>query len=923
MEADHQACRVIDLVNGGQLVQAESVLEIAIMKYPSHVGLRVAGALVDLETNNIAAAKVKAEQLSKEKVTNPTYVNALVKVLQNCCSWEALVSTYEMLRPLQNERQTSENLIQVYARMGSYDKLQQLATQLYRQYNDPKYQAWMVLGALARVPSGSNDDILLKVASKLLDTSVLTEKGCMNSSTVRTYVDVLVQQGACADAIEFLKTDRGAKIGLLETRLEVLAALLQKVDRAAAANAVAQHFWRMETDNWTAFVLYKDTLGTPQAEERAADTTMDDEVLVLPGPQPELQASIDCSAAHYGRCEALRFVRELQKIEEASRPGKVRRGPFLAELSLLHEWQSAELPAKIVAYVARFYRKPSCYLDVSTFLVPPIAEQIATWAAEAPSTSADRDVLDPHIRRILSFKCKVATWSDADSTPAAPQLREMMAACVEQYEDCRSLSTSLVWNEEGLCDGYITVALNIALRGYAKSSPRDYSFLVEGLDLMGRVDRRLNNPTWLIYSTCFSNLLGLADVAAHHQLAFKSVQHDTMTHIGYWPMLSGVAIDDIVLWEGWAENYYGHLERECSLLRAKVFVFTSWQVLQDVRTFERRQMCSLYRWMHPGHEFAAALTGCQTQKDVAKLFGSRVTELWAAYERLRDAVEVVPGSTDHPDTGSSANQLVDNTDWLLARSMVLGNIHSAHVQELATELVKVPSPSWLLRRGKQLLSSILVLHDMTAIQQHQRSQQTSGTKNRKGKGKGGSVDAAAAAATASPTLYCKKILERESTLDCLPALKPVVAALEPYLRSVGEVSVEYAAGFADYLALLTAVPPGGSAAAFEDFLYPQAYLLAALWKVLPVKMTPVKRWAGEMQEVLEVALQRYAAGTWSTLCPTVGQAESQGRPDTASSTSSAIAIPASGFAAKLMNEKLHRLEKYVSNLRVEVSAFAR
>lgn len=923
MDADRSAVRVFDLIDSNHLSQAEGALETALQKHPHDDSLRAAQALLKMRTGNYQEARKLAIELSAKAITKPKAVNALVHVLQNCCCWEELAATYERLKPLQNERQTSENLVQTYARMGAYAKVQSTATQLYRQHSDPKYQVWMVQGMLAQVPADATDHMLLKLATKLLDAAVLTEKGHIVPSTVQTYVDVLAQQGQYTTAVDFLLSERAAKIGLLATRLEQLSAMLRKVGRVTAANAVARHLWTAESDNWTSFTLYKDSLlppaDAPAPEEKGEAAA----VLEVQGPVPEMRASIDLSTAHHSLEEGVKLAVELQALEEEQHPTKVRRGPYLAELDLLNTLKDTEkLRARVMAYVERFYRKPSCYLDISTFLTPAIAAEIHEWSrtttattegAEA-ATADGADQVDMHTRRVLGLRCEVASWEEV---PATEQLDAIFDECVAAYHNGRKLSEGLAWSEEGLLDGYITVALNAALRGFTATPDHlNYSYVVKGLNALHSVDRRMNNPTWLIYSVCFAHWLGLTDCAALHQLAFKNVQRDTMAHIGYWPLLTGLALDDLGEWEGWAEDHYSRQERDCSLLRAKVFNYTSWPAMQDVQRFEAAQTRSLYRWQYPANEFAAVLTECQTQKDVLESFETRTDALWTAWQRLR----------------GPCDDLLDNTDWVVARSMILGNIHSTKVQELTEALVPVPTVDWMLRRSRQILASAFLLHDVAAVHAYQQARKQGGGGARKsGKGKNASNGGGDAATRAAPTLYCAR-MEAEagecggvaSKVEYLPAIQPLAAVLRPFIDSLGESApapTEASLGELQKCleSFVSEAAQPDSAGAFESFLYPQAFFLTALLKMSPAKLLPVREWATAVKAALETAQQRYETHTWSTLAVRAGEAAS---PSAAVLAQLATLAPDS-FPGKLQEEKVRRILKYVSNLKVELSVYTR
>ncbi|KAG5472274.1 hypothetical protein LSCM1_03673 [Leishmania martiniquensis] len=899
MDAERTAVRIFDLIDARQISQAGCVLETALQKFPDDESLCAAEALIIMRSGNYRLAKAKAIALSERGVTRPKAVNALVHVLQNCCCWDALAATYERLSLVQKDRQISENLVQTYARMGAYARVQQTATQLYRQYSDPKYQVWMVQAMLAQVPDGSRDHMLLRLSAKLLDAAVLTEKGLVVPSTVQTYVDVLAQQRQYDAAVSFLLSERAAKIGLLATRLETLARMLQRAGRTSEANAVAQYLWREQRDNWIPFTIYKETLVPATGVDKHQECSLAP-MLVVHSQAAEMCATIDCAQAHHSLEEAVQLARQLQEEEEWRNPDKLRRGPYLAELDLLHSLRSADMLERVLAYVKRFYRKPSCYLDISTFLTPEISAGVHEWVRRSTSVAPQFDV-DVHKQRILGLRCLVGSW---ETIPPGNEPRALFSECLMTYLSSRCFSTRLLSSEEGTCDGYITVALNIALRGYAadKDCP-DHSYLVEGLDLMSIVDRRMNNPTWLTYAVCFANLLGLTDCEALHQLAFKNVQRDTMAHVGYWPLLTGLALEDVAKWDGWAEDYYSMLGRDCSLLRAKVFNYTSWPAMQDVQRFEESQTNSLYRWQCPANECTSALLECQTQKDVNESLKARIEALWAAWERL--------SATD------AAATLADNTDWVVAKSMVLGNIHSTTVQQLTEALVSVPSRDWQVRRSRQLLASLILLHDMAAVSAH-RQAASQVSKSRKGKGASAGSDAAPAAA--APVLYSSRLAASSASVEYLPAVQPLASVLRDYVDSLGEASPQAAIASAElrtYLKSLVAESQHSSGA-FEVFLYPQGYILSALLKMAPAAKLPVKEWATDVRETLEAAQCRYESRSWSTLATNVGQTLAP-----SARALESIRLAPGNFTAKLEREKVQRIIGYLSSLKVEMGACAR
>ncbi|EPY28228.1 hypothetical protein STCU_05237 [Strigomonas culicis] len=881
-EADRAATRVFDLIDGLKLGQAEGALETALAKYPTHPAVRAAEALFLLRQGRSARATEKAEQLARENIVDPQTINALVHVLQQCCCWASLAATYERIKHLQNEQQIMENLVQTYVRMGAYDKAQSTAMQLFRKHSDPKYQVWVVQACAGQVPLGSTDHLQLKLCTRMLDTAVLTAKGKQTPSTTRMYVDLLLQQEQPAAAVDFLCSPRGAFIGLLETRLESLARALRLAGRPRAASAAWRHLWCARPDNWTPFEQYVDALAAAAADPDTAAVALESE-------RPEQRLTLDVTAAGTSLEAALELARALQADERAQRPSKLQRGPFLAELLLLQRLgDAAALEAAVLAYAQTFFRKPCAFLDISTFLTPASAAAVYEWSQppqrqQQQEGEAEAAQLDVHTARILGLRAYVSQWGcTADTAPAEAAMQELLAQCRTLYEEARPLSAELAWSEEGHGDGYLCVGLNIALRGYVASG-RQLHWVARGLELMHDVDRRMSNSAWLLFSVCFAQLLRLGDLQAHRQLAFKDVQHDTMTHLGYWPLWSALALSDIAAWEETRAMYVARHARDCSLLRAKIFNFLSWPAMQDVLRFDHTQTNSFVRWCGVPHQLLAKLPECQTQKNVFELFDTYRDGLWESWEALTDGRE-----------------LLDNTDWLVAKSLVLGDIHGPQVQELTEALVALPPFTQRHAAAVQLLQSLLLLHDVATLEQQR---QRPPAKSCGGASKAARKKAAAATAEpapAGPPLYCVQIVAQRGALEVLPVLAPLVAALLPYLQSGGATAVPHSAAWSAVLEPLVD-PSQTHAAAWESALYPEVYIAAALLQVADVRRLPVQGWASDLVRVLEAASQRYAAGSW---CTTPVEVEG-------------------AFGAALKSEKERRVSGMLSELLVGVSASTR
>ncbi|KAH9579885.1 N-acetyltransferase B complex [Trypanosoma melophagium] len=809
---DRAATRVFDLIDAGKLGLAEGALEDALPKFSTNHALSAAESLLLLKKGQVEKAKEKAEALSQQNITDGKALSALVYVLQQCCSWEALARTYDRMKEGSNERNILENLLQTYVRMGAYDKVQKNAVLLHRKWNDPRYQVWVVQANLSQVPSVSTDHILLKVSTRLLKDAILTDNGLISPSTSRMYIEVLHQQKLYSDAVEFLCSERGVAVGVPDARLELLATSLQLNGELAKANTVAKHLWSCQPDNWTFVELYLNTL---------SETNTGDGILTLDGPE-ERRITLELSKVDCSLTDALRFCKDLQNKVLLVPGGRPCRGPFMAELEILsRQGARGALQQATLAYAQRFYQVACCFLDISIYLDVTSADAIYLWSSKKKEGGAGNNRLHYHSQRILGLRCHVALWGTGrDQQPDDATVEHLLQTCWDLYDEAKPLSTHRAWSEEGLCDGYITIALNILLHLY--HATRERRWVEKGLELLDRVERKLNNPMWLMFATCFARILGFADCDAWRQLAFKGVQHDTMSHIGYWPLVTGGALDEICQWNELAWGHYSTLEKDCSLLRSKVFLYMSWSAMRDVQEYERRQTNSLGRVICTVHRIAGSLRSCQTRSSIFELMEAESGAIADAYNALQSPQVL---------------ELTDNTDWVVVRSMVLGNIHSDKVRELTDTLVDMPSKTERIEHTRQLVGSLILLHDIALLEAH-HMRVANAPKPKKAKGAQMNLE----------TQFPLPTLLSDSHGDSLPTL-PVIRSIAPVLLECVQTRGASSA-IAHTTALQDSLQSVVDSRGLESFLFPEALILSSLLQVAPVRVLPVTAWAQDLEGTL-------------------------------------------------------------------------
>ncbi len=701
------AQKALEALDNHNVALAETTIESGLKKFPTHHGLRSARAYCLLKSGFTGEAVALAEALAGEDIRDPTALNAISHVFQSTCCWDSLACMYEKaIAVLGETKQTLENLLQTYVRKGDFAKAQKVAGTLCKKHPSPQYQVWNVMAILGQVPPDApSDSLFLKLATRMLDTAILTESGVRKPETVKMYVDVLLQQNMVSEAVAFLQSPRGAFIGLPEARMECLAGAFAKLGRHDVVCALGLLRWEGDSDHWEAFLQFADNMPAGAPLEPLPTITLQP-ATGEPGTPLSLRLVNSLQ-------DALAIAAELSAVEIATRGAKMRRGPFLATLELLKRQgisREKELAAKVVSYCGLFGTKGCCFMDILPYLTRPALEELRKRCEQESDGS-----LASHQKAILLLNCSLAVGDIARMTDEEAQ--SIIARCLDKYKLTTQLSAALEWSEEGVCDGYITAAVNIAWRRRCSATDpaRRRQWTIAALACLHGRARFLNNPTWLMLSALLSKHLGLAHTAALKQLDCKSIQHDSMPHIGYFPLEAGLALPEISKWCSAANFYYSNLAKDLGLLRSKVFMHVSWPVMRDIARFESRHRYSIARIESVANHAVWQIAECQTSRDLLQHLASSGEKCGSALRLLLDERE----------------RLCCNADQTVAQTLVLGPMGSAETKELAGELLASPTAEQRSQRVQAVLGLLVVLHDLASVQLFQQ-RKTSMPKPKKG-----------------------------------------------------------------------------------------------------------------------------------------------------------------------------------------------
>ncbi|CCD17517.1 unnamed protein product [Trypanosoma congolense IL3000] len=196
---------------------------------------------------------------------------------------------------------------------------------------------------------------------------------------------------------------------------------------------------------------------------------------------------------------------------------------------------------------------------------------------------------------------------------------------------------------------------------------------------------------------------------------------------------------------------------------------------------------------------------------------------------------------------SRVDQLVDNTDWVAVRSMILGDIRSGKVLALSDTLAGMPSMEDRVRHARELVGSLMLLHDVALLEDYRLKMESVRNQGKKKKG-GNSKILTESQSPSPPVLLCG---EQPESLLVVPVMCPFVSALSDHIKTQGKGACM---PHSDALELL--LKDKFDITNVDAFLFPQAFILTAFLQVAPTSTFPVAAWARDLQ----VAVERVRGG---------------------------------------------------------------
>uniref|UniRef100_A0A1A8PNE6 N-alpha-acetyltransferase 25, NatB auxiliary subunit n=1 Tax=Nothobranchius rachovii TaxID=451742 RepID=A0A1A8PNE6_9TELE len=306
-----------------------------------------------------------AQEVAMLEPTDDNSLQALTILYREMHRPELVTKLYEAaVKKVPLSEEYHSHLFMAYARVGEYKKMQQAGMALYKIVPKNPYYFWSVMSLVMQAISAKDEKLaqtmFLPLAERMVEKMVKEDK-IEAEAEVQLYFMILERLGKYVEALEVIRGPLGEKLtSELQSRESKCMMLYRRLERWPECNALAHKLLLKNPDDWQFYPYYFDSL-----------FHLMDQSWSPPEGEP-------CSegAVHHTVAEVVRFVEERIK-EQDGKESRSLRGPYLAQLELIHRLRERGFPEEnlpgepldlMVQFFVKFGDKPCCITDLKIYL---------------------------------------------------------------------------------------------------------------------------------------------------------------------------------------------------------------------------------------------------------------------------------------------------------------------------------------------------------------------------------------------------------------------------------------------------------------------------------------------------------------------------------------------------------------------------
>lgn len=536
---------IYDCLDNGKNKKALQEADKLLKKQKDFLCAKALKALALIRLGRQDEAVTSLDEVHYENPTDDPTLQAMTICYRELHKPHQIADAYERAtkKDPQNEELLS-HLFMSHVRNGDYKKQQQTAMALYKLKSKNPYYFWAIMSIVMQANVADEKlakQMLLPLAERMTEKFV-TENRIEAEAEVQLYLMILEQQEKYDKAIEVLEGSLSDKLSPYQDILQKRKAeFLIKLQKWPEANRAYKKLILGNPDQWSYYLEYFKSVcqlvdSNWQPDDNSSNT-----------PEETIDHNFQM---------AIDFVAALVEEQNGTREGRKLRGPYLAQIHLLHELIKrgdplADKIGSLVQTLTNFYEqfgsKPSCFLDLSHIMTTLeltenqiIGVTDVIRASIIAENGTDKEKAFPeNVKQMYRHLCYSQLCYYFGITESSPEKINLAQEYIDRYRHGLQFGGDLLPTDFQPADNYCLLAAHIFINVWEETGDETYITLVLSLLEQSLKSTPSNFQMKLLLMKIY-NIIGAVSATdnLYESVDVKHVQQETLGYLITEPLLS-------------------------------------------------------------------------------------------------------------------------------------------------------------------------------------------------------------------------------------------------------------------------------------------------------------------------------------------------------------------------------------------------
>ncbi|KAG1155736.1 hypothetical protein G6F37_008270 [Rhizopus arrhizus] len=449
------------------------------------------------------------EQVKKVIPTDDATLQAVTLALKELGKHEMIVELYENAANQQPKNEEFGNQwFMAMVRNNDYKGQQAAAVKLQRVFKNDKYLFWAIMSLALQGQSGN---ALSYTLAERMMAKASEEKRLKEVEHLRLYLLILMDQNKKKEALTLLLDNEVGQMALRDPEVQQIKSELLREDKrwTEVLEESEKVLEKENSDDWFSWLAYFE----------AVEALIEKESGVVE--------------------KARKLIAATQKV--ALDDNVLKRGPFLAELELLHRLRKTESKVdeqsfvdSVASYFARFGSKSCVFEDLQNYISflredESKANSLLKSLKDSIKSSSDKSTQIKNVYKNINIR-KIEHFLDLHPKTDVKKALDIVNELWQQYQDALPLGEGLEKTELQYGDEFVLVASHILLDLYREH--KQHSFAIQSICLLeSALAKSVYNFRIKLMLVRLYILLGVykRPLEIYRTMEIKQIQFDTMT----------------------------------------------------------------------------------------------------------------------------------------------------------------------------------------------------------------------------------------------------------------------------------------------------------------------------------------------------------------------------------------------------------